>query len=148
MKSMQEQFADILLPRLGKMNEKAGQDVAKLFSARMKENTRQGIGFGSDPYDSSYSKSHRRVRRKKGLQTGRVDLRMDKRRIERTTEQTQGKQTNIRFVEGGDIFNYHHKGTARGGKTRSIWPKSPASVPDVLLQQTKEKIHEVLSGQK
>ena len=148
MKPMDEQFADILKPRLSLVQQKVGEDTAKLISERMKQNTMRGHGFANDPYDSTYSRSHSRRRKKLGLQVGKVDLRMNRRRIERTTETTEAGGTYIRFVEGGEIFKYHHAGTAKGGKTRSIFPKSPQSIPDDIKNDIVQKVQEVLIGQK
>lgn len=149
MKTMDQQFADILRPRLDKINERVGEPVAQLFSERMKRNTEAGHGFSNDPYDSAYSDTHKKVRRKKGLQVGKVDLRMERRRIEQTRTESVGKDsTRIRFNEGGHIFKYHHTGTARGGKTRSIWPKTPQSIPDDIRASITQKVQGVLSGQK
>ena len=147
MKPMDEQFADILRPRLDRINERVGEPVAELFAERMKRNTQAGHGFSNDPYDSAYSESHSRVRRKKGLQIGKVDLRMERRRIEQTRVDTVGKSaTRIRHQEGGHIFKYHHAGTARGGKTRSIWPKSPQSIPEDIRLDITRKVQGALSG--
>lgn len=149
MKSMEAQFEEILKPRLASMQAKAGDKVAGLFEKQMKLNSNQGKGFGNDDYDAEYSESHANARRRKGLQTGRVDLRMKTRRIEQTRVQTTGGskgKTSIRFNDGGEIFNYHDKGTAKGSKTRSIWPKSPESIPASITNNVKALIAEVLRG--
>ena len=150
-KSLAQQFSEHIRPITNKLSEKVSEDVAVILDKQMKENTQEGRAFGADPYDNSYSTSHRNARRKRGLQTGRVDLRYTQRRIEKTRiETTSGKQAKatIRFADGGDIFKLHHDGTAKGNKIRSIWPKSPESIPDHITQQVKQIVGEVLRGQK
>lgn len=151
MKDMGDQFMDIIGPRLQSMQPKVGPVAAEMIDARMKVNTEQGRGFSNDPYDSTYSPDHARKRRKRGLQTAKVDLRYTQRRIERTVIRNVGGNepgTRIEFAEGGHIFKWHHDGTAKGEKTRSIWPKSPMSIPRDLRNNIKTELHKVLSGQK
>lgn len=149
--SMAEQFSAIIKPRLDRVSKEVTREVANIFDKQMKQNTREGRAFGNDEYDSSYSSSHKRARRRAGVQVGKVDLRYKERRIEQTNiETTSGKNTSatIRFAEGGDIFNLHHTGRAKGGKVRSIWPKTPESIPDTIKSQVKEMVGEILSGKK
>lgn len=148
MNSLSEQFYSKINPRVASVNKKAGEEVARLFQDEMESNTRQGKGFGSDPYDANYSQSHARARRRKGLQTSHVDLRMDRKRIEQTHSTSTKTGTKIEFAEGGNIFKYHHTGSATGGKTRSIWPKSPESIPEFIKLQAKALITGVLRGEK
>lgn len=149
MKSMSEQFDEILAPRLDRVQEVAGKKFAESIAEKMKENTDRGVGFGADEYNSTYSKSHARVRRRKGLQVQRVDLRMSRRRIEQTrvtTTKGGAGSSAISFQEGGQIFKMHHDGSAKGGKTRSIFPKTPDSVPDDMKVKAKKDVLGVLSG--
>lgn len=149
--TLEIQFENIIQPRIDRLNETVGRQVADVFEEKMKQNTLSGRGFGNDEYDSSYSQSHRSERRRQGLQTSRVTLRMKNRRIENTiVETTGGKsgQTTIRHAEMGDIFKMHHTGRAMGGKVRSIWPKTPESIPQPVKNRVKELIAEGLRGQK
>jgi hypothetical protein len=147
--SLAQQFRGIIEKRGQDVSKKVSGDVAAIFEERMKDNTEQGRGFENDQYDSTYSKSHTRARRREGLQTGRVDLRYKNRRIEETRVETTGGRrasATIRFSDGGDIFKLHHEGRAKGDKTRSIWPKSPQSVPDDIKRDAKRLVGEVLRG--
>ena len=42
------------------------------------------------------------------------------------------------------IFRYHHEGTARGGKVRSIFPKRAESVSPDIRDRVKEMTMEAL----
>jgi hypothetical protein len=148
---MDEQFKKIIKPRLDNVQKQVGNEIGELFANQMKSNTESGQGFGTDPYNNSYSRSHRNARRKQGLQVSNVDLRYKNSRIDSTQVQTtggKGGSTSIRFTDGGDIFKMHHDGTAKGNKTRSIWPKSPQSIPKSLTTEIKTVVGEVLRGQK
>jgi hypothetical protein len=149
--TIEEQLGKSLKEKTMDINKKVGKDVAKLFEDEMKLNTQQGRGFGQDQYDSTYSPSHRKERQRRGLQPDRVDLRMKHRRIERTVvETTAGSNgsTTIKHAEHGDIFKLHHTGRAKGGKVRSIWPKSPESIPEKIKLRVKELVGEAMSGKK
>ena len=148
MKPMDEQFADILKPRLSLVQKKVGGAAVQLIARQMKQNVDASKGFSNDPYDSVYSKSHRLERKKRGYPKGGVILKMGRRRINQTKIETTGQGARVSFVEGGDIFRYHHEGTAKGDKTRSIFPKSPQSIPDDIKSDIVQKVQEVLSGQK
>jgi len=149
MKSMEAQFKEITKPRINSITQKAGKEVAGLFEEQMKANTQVGTGFGADPYNNDYSQSHRKRRKKLGLQTQNVDLRMKNSRIDQTKVQTTGGKkgvTAISFQSGGDIFQLHHTGNAKGNKIRSIWPKSPESIPKTLTSKVSDIVAEVLRG--
>ena len=143
---MGEQFGRIIEPRLDSIQKKAGGRAAQLISNKMKDNVESGQGFGNDEFDASYSESHAKKRRRKGLSTGRVNLKMGRRRINQTQVETTDQHSEIRFPEGGDIFKLHHEGRAKGGKTRSIFPKTPESIPDDITDEIKSIVRGVLSG--
>lgn len=142
---MGEQFSRIIEPRVKSLQQKAGGRVAQIISNKMKQNVEAGKGFGTDEFDSTYSESHARARKKKGFNTSRVNLKMGQRRINQTQVETTGEASTISFPDGGDIFKLHHKGTAKGGKIRSIFPKSPQSIPDEITENVKEIVQGVLS---
>lgn len=150
--SLVVQFEKILQPRLKRVNDAVGTQVADLFIDRMKSNALSGKGFGNDQFDSTYhSRSHRAARKKQGLQTSRVTLGMKQRRIENTQVTTTGGskgETVITHAEMGDVFKMHHTGTAAGNYMRSIWPKSVESIPESLKNRVKETVSEVLRGEK
>lgn len=148
-KSMADQFEEIIRPRLERAESEASQKVATRIDRQMKENTLAGGAFGADQYDSTYSKSHKRARRKAGVQVEKVDLRYKRRTIENTrVEKTRGrgKGARISFNEGGEIFKMHHDGTAKGNKIRSIWPKTPESVPDSVRTEARQIVGRILRG--
>jgi hypothetical protein len=148
---MEQQFKSILKPRLDDVQKRVGDRVGELMADEMKSNTQAGHGFGNDPYDGNYSTSHKNARRKRGLQTTNVDLRYKNSRIDSTQVQTTGGaggSTSIRFTQGGEVFKMHHDGSAKGNKTRSIWPKTPESIPKNLKSEIKTVVGEVLRGQK
>ena len=154
MKNIGDQFMDIITPRLGEIEERVAKPMVEKITEQMKENTRQGQGFGNDPYQSQYkSASHVKVRKKKGFQTSHVDLRMQKKRIENTyppkKAEIVGKgeaAVQVGFNEGGQIMLYHHTGRAKGSQVRSIFPKTPESVPQTTINEAQETLHKVLSG--
>lgn len=152
MQTIDIQFANIISPRIAQLNAKVAGEVGKEIKDEMLRNTSSGKGFGSDDYDNTYEKSHRYARRKRGLQVGTVDLRYKKGSLESVKVATTGKGANIDFAHGGKILKYHHEGTAfRGkekGKTRSIFPKEIASIPDRIKNIAQKQSQEVLSGQK
>jgi hypothetical protein len=141
MTSLADQLRAIIERRAVKLPDVA-RAVASDIDTKMKDNTLNGRGFGADEYDNTYSP---RYSVKKG-RIAPVTLRADRRRIEQTNVQPQPGGTRISFVDGdgGRIFKYHHDGTARGGKTRSIFPKSVQSVPLDTKQIAIDGVWEVL----
>jgi hypothetical protein len=103
-------------------------EVARVINDKMQENTLVGRGFGNDEYNNVYSDQY--AKRKKGGKLSPVTLRDEQYRIERAQIGLIGNNgAEITFPEFAEIFYYHHTGTATGGKTRSIFPKSEDSVP-------------------
>jgi hypothetical protein len=145
---MEQQFNAILKPRLDDVQKRIGGKVAQLFSREMKKNVENSEGFGGDQFDSKYSQRYLKERIRKGHPKGKVILKAGNRRINQTQIQTTEKESNISFSDGGWIFQMHHEGTAKGGKTRSIWPKTPESIPKNLKSEIKTVVGEVLRGQK
>jgi CO/xanthine dehydrogenase Mo-binding subunit len=121
-------------------------DTAESIAKQMKENTDAGRGFGADEYVNNYSLPY--ARRKKQGSISPVTLRGDRREIENTVVHKQTNSGTIKFndSDAGRIFNYHHRGIAKGGKTRSVFPKTPQSVPDSVRSEIRQKVREALSG--
>ncbi len=148
---MSEQFEEILMPRLEKLDGVA-KAMGDLLIDRMEANTAAGISFPNEEYEKDYSASHARKRRKKGYQTGHVDLRMGQRRIEtaRSEIQVSGKpgvhKAEIGFDKGGIIFNYHHRGSGNN-PSRVLFPTSKDNVPDALKDEMRSKLTDLLRGQ-
>ncbi len=150
---MGAQFEEIIKPRMAKVNKEVAPGVASAIAEQMKRNSQAGTAFGNDEYESSYkSDSHKARRRKIGLQTQTVTMRMDSRRIEKTKVEKVGGGKRGAIVafedpEAGVIFNYHHKGTTYG-HTRSLFPKSVNSIPDKIKADAMKNVAEVLRGKK
>lgn len=119
-------------------------EAAEELSQEMKKNTADGKAFGNDPYDNVYS--HVYAVRQKGGKLSPVTLRGSRTEIENTKISKNSTGAKIEFVnaESARIFKFHHDGTARGGKVRSVWPKRPKSVPERIFQLVKNKIHAAL----
>lgn len=149
MDSMAKQFSDIIEPRMKTLNRTAGELVAIEIATQMLENTEAGRGFGNDPYQKEYSQRSKRERRKLNLQTSHADLRRKNKRIETVNTSSNDKETNIKFSSGGRIFKLHHEGLYDGRvkmPERSIFPKSPESVPESIFKKAAVYIAEALRG--
>lgn len=156
MKSLGEQFLDIISPRVEHIEARVTHPAAEAIDERMKHNTARGSGFANDPYDNTYSESHAKERHRQGLggQRSPVTLRMHKRRIEDTdVGKAAGgaEKGTIRISfhdeDASKIFNYHHTGTAKGNKVRSIFPKAPESVPSDIIEGIQTNLTDLLRGQ-
>jgi hypothetical protein len=156
MNTIGKQFDDIIKPRVELALERGSEKIANAIDVQMKDNTLQGRGFKTDEYNNTYATSTKAERTRLGLQTDTVTLRRKNHRIEKTkVTYTKGTGSVIEFIEGGGnkissatLFHYHHTGRAKGGKVRSIFPKSFESVPDNIIKLGKNAVQEVLSGSK
>ena len=150
MKSMGAQLIDILVPRQDQLNRVASPQVAELVKSRMLENTQSGKAFGNDPYNNIYSAQY--AKRRKAGQRSPVTLRDTKMSIEKyvvTASTRSDIGSTIELPSDPDrakIFRFHHEGTARGGKTRSIFPKTAASVSPDIRDEAKRLAKGVLNG--
>ena len=148
------QFDRIISPRIASLNQKATAPIADRIKDEMLINTSNGRGFGSDPYDNSYSKSHKRRRVKEGLSVSSVNLRFKKKTLESVRVSPTSAGSNIEFAtktftkHGEHILKLHHTGEARGGKIRSIFPKKIESIPTQVKNIAQREGYEVLSGKK
>ena len=149
MKSLGDQFADIINGKTPTVFETVAIYAADEIAERMKENSSIGRGFGDDEYDPVYSEKYADWRAEQGLQTSVVELRAHEQRIERTRiEYTAGTGAEISFQEGGRIFRYHHEGIQypSGTKIRSIFPKTVGSVPPDLRAEVDQRVRAGLNG--
>ena len=150
MKSLGGQLIDILVPRQDQLNRIASPQVAELVKSRMLENTQSGKAFSNDEYNNIYSAEY--AKRRKAGQRSPVTLRDTKRSIEKyvvTASSRSDLGSKIELPsdpERAKIFRFHHEGTARGGKTRSVFPKQAASVPPDIRDQAKRLATGVLNG--
>lgn len=145
-----EQFMAIIKPRLDMADIEMG--MARLIDAQMKENVDVGQGFQgkvTDRYDRNYEPKYAKKREKKGFQVAYTDMQLRRKRIKNTVVEAQNGAV-ISFVEGGDIFKYHHDGinySKAGVKMRSIFPKEGSdSIPEPILLETKKRLTAKLRG--
>lgn len=150
MKTLGAQLIDILVPRQDQVNRIASPQVAEMVRSRMLENTQSGKGFGNDEYNNIYSAQY--AKRRKAGQRSPVTLRDTKKSIEKYVV-TASKRSDLGSVielpsdpERAKIFRFHHEGTARGGKTRSVFPKQVASVPPDIRDEAQRLATGVLNG--
>lgn len=144
-----QQFMDIIKPRIDRLNKEVADDVATLIMDDMLENTEAGRAFGNDPYEKEYSERSVRERSSMGLQTETVELRRGNNRIETVNSKATNKGATISFTQGGRIFKTHHEGLYSGQNrmpVRSIFPKTPESVPKDIHDNAFELVREVLRG--
>jgi len=149
MRNLGDQFNDIIQERLKGLNKNVADDIATLIMDDMLENTEAGRAFGNDPYDNEYSERSVRERRAQGLQTETVELRRGNNRIETVNSRATNKGATISFTQGGRIFKTHHDGLYSGQNrmpVRSIFPKTPESVPDDIHENAYELVREWLRG--
>jgi len=150
MKQLGLQLMEILYPRQDALNRIASPQVAELVRSRMLEQTQAGKAFGNDEYNNVYSARY--AARRKGGQRSPVTLRDEKFSIEKYVVTTSGKPevgSKIELPSDPDrakIFKLHHTGKARGGKVRSIFPKTAASVSPDIRDEAKRLAKEVLNG--
>ena len=155
-----EQFESILTSRLN--FEDIEMYLAKLIEAKMHENVDEGKGFSgkvTDEYRSDYEKidydkqknvtnvmGYAKYRQDRGFRIDKTNLQLRRKRIKNTIVEAQDGAV-ISFVEGGDIFKYHHTGKAKGGKVRSIFPKEGSeSLPQDIIDDTTKRLTAKLRG--
>lgn len=68
--------------------------------------------------------------------------------IEKTTIVKGGDSSSLRFTdsESAVIFNYHDKGTAKGGKKREIYPKQAQFIDPELRKVMINELKVLLNG--
>jgi len=145
-----EQFESILTSRLN--FEDIEMYMARAIDAKMKQNVDEGTGFEGkvkDRYDRNYEPKYAKSRSKQGFQVEYTDLQKKRKRIKNTIVEAQDGAV-ISFVEGGDIFKYHHEGVEyRNGrvKMRSIFPKEGSeSLPQDIIDDTTKRLTAKLRG--
>lgn len=136
----------VILARKEKNLKQVAEQAAKEIAEKVTEQSREGRGFGSDQYDNEYSERY--ANRRKGGALSPVTLRDRATDIEDTTVTLGGPgEAQIRFAndEFARIARYHHEGRAgNSNKVRSIFPKTPESVPDDILTNIKRGVQNVL----
>lgn len=141
MQSLGDQLVSII-KRKAKNLEIAEEQIAIEIRDEMLLNTKSGKAFGNDEYDNTYSQNY--AKRKKGGKSSPVTLRDESLSIERATV----TKNTISFPDSqkGYIFKLHHEGRAKGGKTRSIFPKSAKSVGEQIKLKALSEVKGVLNG--
>lgn len=144
-------IANDLNDKLAQLNRIATPQIAAKIDDAMKQNTATGKAFGNDRYDDQYVESYKKKRERAGLGTSPVTLRFKSNRIENTKIETTGTGSTISFTDGkaGEIFKYHHDGIDYkrvGNRTRSIFPKTDASVPADIRDFARQIIGDILRG--
>jgi hypothetical protein len=158
-----EQFESILTSRLN--FEDIEMYMARAIDAKMKQNVDEGKGFSgrvTDEYRSDYEKidydkqknvtnvmGYAKYRQDRGFRIDKTNLQLRRKRIKNTIVEAQDGAV-ISFVEGGDIFKYHHDGIdykkARL-KVRSIFPKEGSdSLPQDIIDDTTKRLTAKLRG--
>jgi hypothetical protein len=146
--TLEMQLEESLRRKLAGVNDIVAQPAGEMIRDRMMENTESGRAFGNDPYVNQYSRRY--AARKKGGNISPVTLRDEKYSIEKfVVSPKKGASGGARIELPSDtqratIFRYHHEGTARGGKVRSIFPKQAESVSPDIRDQVKEMTLEAL----
>lgn len=140
---MGDQFLAIITPRIAKINS-ASEVVAVDIKDRMLENTSEGRSFVNAPYFASYTTPY--ANRAKGGNRTPVTLRGERLGIETAKVTMAPKGSMISFGIDGDILKYHHEGTARGGRVRTIFPKAIDQVPPETKDVAYQAGFEVLNG--
>jgi hypothetical protein len=151
MDALMIRIANDLNDKLAQLNRIATPQIAAKIDDQMKQNTATGKAFGNDRYDDQYVDSYKKKRERAGLGTSPVTLRFKSNRIENTKIETTGTGSTISFADGkaGEIFKYHHDGIDYkrvGNRTRSIFPKTDASVPPDIRDFARQIIGDILRG--
>jgi hypothetical protein len=142
---MGTQWAFIIGRRLRKLNEQAAPLVAEVVKDEMLVNTAEGHGFGNDVYVAKYTPAY--AKRRWDKKDSPVNLRDSDFSLETAHVSFDGIGGLISFNSKGNIFRFHHDGTARGDKMRSIFPKTVRSLPKSVKLTALKEGRRVLSGQ-
>ena len=138
-----DQFLAIITPRVAKINE-ASEAVAIDIKDRMLQNTSEGRSFVNAPYADTYTAPY--ANRAKGGNVRPVNLRGRNLGIETAKVTLAPQASTISFDVDGKILKYHHEGTARGGRVRTIFPKQIDQVPPETKDVARKAGFEVLNG--
>ena len=162
MSGLGTQLEAILRSRLPKAVEKGGAVLASELAEQMKDNTLRGTTFQGGNYKKPYQPDYRKQRSRQGLSTHPTVMRATKKRIERTQiDKVNSQGAKIVFENAKDragkskksatfgaVMTMHHRGVAKGGFTRQLFPYSNqhGSVPEKFLDKAMEAMKEVLDG--
>lgn len=152
MDSLGVQFSKIITARFERVIPDALDATLNDIFAQMNANSASGRAFNGQQYDNKYEKRQSNARKKRGLQTANVDLRFIKRgitqsrKIDQAYSHVKSAEIGFRDAEEAIIFNYHHTGTAKGGKIRKLFPELWQHVPQVIMDSMRARVERVLNG--
>ena len=141
MKSMGQQFVDIMQPRVSSDTfSEAGYEIAKRSEESARERSSRGEPLPNGLYDNNYVP---RVAKQKGRvspvtlrETGASMRGMSTQKSERGGE-----------VKGSRKLHWHDTGTAKGGKTRQLFPTRLNQFPGDERAKLFQTVKAILSGQ-
>lgn len=161
MMTIMAKIADDINAKLATLNETVTPVIAEAIAQQMRDNTSMGTSFGKDRYDAKYQgydegvknrhAGYARKRERAGLPPAPVTLRYKTKSIESTFVETTGKGSTIKFTDPDKavIFKYHHDGinyTKVGNRMRSIFPKTPESIPLAIRELAERLVGEALKN--
>jgi hypothetical protein len=143
--SLAIQLQKSLAPRVAKLNTEIAPKIAEQIKDRALENTRNARGFGNDPYKETYSPNYKPVPRNKT----RVDLRRKQMRIEKMSITAINANTGAEIgwddAEHRKLFYFHHH-AKNPNFIRSIFPRSPMSIPVDIQNNIIKLVGDLLRG--
>ena len=143
--TLERQIAQKINSRLTRENL---QKIEERFLERADLLKNQNTKSGQAPSERSIY--IRPLSKKYARKTGKsfANMRGKTNNIEKTTITTTTESSSLKFVDTNSsiIFNYHYKGTAKGGKKREIYPKQAQFIDPSLRNVIKEGIKELFNG--
>lgn len=147
MQSLADQLVKIIR-RKSENLDLVAEVVAKEIGDQMDLNAQSGKSFANQEYNNTYSADY--AKRVKGGQLSPVTIRDKNKRIEqRVVGRDKAKKKATVFFQDQEfsiILRYHHEGTAKGGKMRSLFPKSANAVPKDIQLKALKGVQEALTG--
>lgn len=141
MKSLGQQFSDKMMPRI---EEKFFNKATETLAEDMIEDARTRSADGQALPQAKWNNRYERTQAKKHGRTKPVTLRD-------TGASMKGMRSNKAArgaaIHGSQKLRWHDTGTAKGGKTRQLFPKTLEQFPAQLLSQYIKSIKRILDGQ-
>lgn len=143
--TLEQQIISKIKSKLTRDNlERVEEKVLRKADTLKNQNTR----VGKAPSDRSIY--IRPLSKKYAKRTGKTYANMRGRtnNIEKTTITSDNNSSTLRFADSGSavIFNYHDKGTAKGGKKREIYPKQAQFIDPELRSTMVNELKALLNG--
>ena len=147
MQSLADQLISIIMRKSENLDQVA-EVVAKNIGDAMDLNSKSGKTFGNQEYNNTYSQKY--ADKKKGGQLSPVTIRDEEKRIEqRVVGRDKAKKKATVFFQDQEfsiVLRYHHEGTAKGNKIRSLFPKTAKAVPFEIREIALKRAGRMLSG--